>query len=77
MNETRRKELEAIIDNLVKLYYELDHLRSDELEAYDNLSESLQQTEKAEMMVEAADKLMDASEELEYALTHLENAKNC
>ena len=51
MNENRREELKIIVDALVKLFYELDGLQSDESEACDNLPESLQQTWKAEAMV--------------------------
>ena len=77
MNEDRRKELKNIVDALVKLFYELDGLQSDESEAYDNLPESLQQTWKAEAMVETAENLSNACEELEQVLSYLEDAKNC
>ena len=55
MNEIRRKELEAIVDKLVKLYYALDHLGGEEGDAYENLPRELRQTERAEMMIEAED----------------------
>lgn len=77
MNEIRRKELEAIVDKLVKLYYELDHLGGEEGDAYENLPRELRQTERAEMMIEAEDNIRNACDEIEQVLICLENAKNC
>ena len=56
MNRYRRKELDSIIKTLGALYYELEDLSSKETDAYENLPESLQQAQKGEMILEAADR---------------------
>lgn len=59
MNKARRKRLSEIADELESLCYDPDAVASEEREAYDNLPESLQESEKGCAMEEAADELDD------------------
>ena len=70
MNNKRRAEVKRIMDNLKYDVYslldsardELKTVRDDEQEAYDNLPESLQYSEKGDDMercIEALDEMMD------------------
>lgn len=70
MNNKRRAEVKRIMDNLKDDVYslldsardELKTVRDDEQEAYDNLPESLQYSEKGDDMercIEALDEMMD------------------
>ena len=58
MNKQRRKRLERISGELTRLYWELDEIQSEELEAFDNMPESLQYSERGLAMEEGLD-LMD------------------
>ena len=58
MNNTRRKELQKIIDSLEDVItYEQD--------AYDNMPEGIQDSEKGEVMQEGLDSLNEAKDLLE------------
>lgn len=65
MNKARRKRLGEIIDQLEYLREDLDAVASEEREAYDNLPESLQESDRGCAMEEAADELDDICSELE------------
>ena len=77
MNRYRRKELDSIIKTLGALYYELEDLSSKETDAYENLPESLQQAQKGEMILEAADNINNDCEAIEEVITFIENAMEC
>ena len=64
MNKSRRKRLSEIADELDSLCYDLEAVASEEREAYDNLPESLQESDKGCAMEEAADELDDIYSEL-------------
>lgn len=55
MNKQRRKELENIADVLNDCMSRLEYVKDEEQEAYDNLPESLQYSEKGELMQENVD----------------------
>lgn len=65
MNRERRKKLGEIIDQLEYLREDLDAVASEEREAYDNLPESLQESDRGCAMEEAADEMEDICSELE------------
>jgi len=65
MNRERRKKLGEIIDQLGTLRDALDAVASEEREAYDNLPESLQESDRGCAMEEAADELDDICSEME------------
>ena len=53
MNNTRRKRIDAVMQKLEELSEELEALKEEEEESYDNLPESLQESERCEAMQEA------------------------
>lgn len=57
MNKERRKRLDYVIDKLEELQAEVASIGEDEREAYDNLPESIQYSERGEQMSENADDL--------------------
>ena len=65
MNKARRKKLGEIIDQLEYLREDLDAVASEEREAYDNLPESLQESDRGCAMEEAADELDEICSEME------------
>lgn len=65
MNKARRKKLGEIIDQLENLREDLDAVASEERDAYDNLPESLQESDRGCAMEEAADELDDICSEME------------
>lgn len=67
MNRDRRKRIEEIGNRIGELQAELEGIRDEEQEAYDNLPENLQNSELAETMSEAIDNI-------DYAFTSLDEA---
>ena len=65
MNKARRKKLGEIIDQLENLREDLDSVACEERDAYDNLPESLQESDRGCAMEEAADELDDICSEME------------
>ena len=65
MNRARRKKLGEIIDQLEYLREDLDAVASEERDAYENLPESLQESDRGCAMEEAADELDEISMELD------------
>ena len=69
MNAERRKRIRAVLtslDNIVDLindaYTEIDEVSADEQAAYDNLPDSIQQSERGERMEEVASSLADIAD---------------
>jgi len=57
MNANRRKRLEKVIGRLTELMAEIDAVRENEQEAYDNMPEGLQYSERGEQMSDNIDTL--------------------
>lgn len=74
MNNTRRKQLKAILEKLEDLKAELENVKYDEDDARDNIPESLWGTERYEKAEEACDNLEEAVSNLEEALEYIETA---
>lgn len=72
MNKARRKWLEDVIANLESQKEELEGIQSEEQEAVDNMPESLQETERYEIMSENADDLDSAVSDLEDIISNLQ-----
>lgn len=72
MNKARRKRYMEIAEKLRDLYAELDEIASEEREAYDNLPEGLQYSEKGEHMDSVASELEDIVSEIESLADRLE-----
>lgn len=73
MNKSRRKELDRIVDELENLRDALDAVACEERECYDNLPESLQESERGCAMEEAADELDDICTELDELRERIES----
>ena len=57
MNKERRKRLDDVIDKLEELQAEVASIAEEEREAYDNLPEGIQNSERGEQISENADDL--------------------
>lgn len=75
MNNTRRKAIQSIMDKLEELMEEIEAIKDEEQEAYDNLPESLQNSERGEAMDSAVYNLEDAAENVQLVIDALESAK--
>lgn len=74
MNNDRRKRIQEIRESLLDLQADLEKIKDEEQEAYDNLPESFQDGEKGEKMSEAIDNLDYAFSSLEEVAEYLEEA---
>ena len=72
MNKARRKRLEEAMETLQTLIEEIDAIREEEQDAYDNMPESLQESERGERMYTIASTLEDVGYSLESAKDDLE-----
>lgn len=75
MNKSRRKHIDDILDQLNSLLLEIEEVKDEEQEAYDNLSESLQNGEKGEKMSDAVNNLEYAFDGLAEVIDYLGEAK--
>lgn len=74
MNKERRKEIEQAPELLQQALEIVQQVGADEREAFDNLSESLQGSERGEAMDAAATAAEDAESSIEEAMSCLEQA---
>lgn len=74
MNNTRRKQLQAIYTKLEELKGELETVTADEEEARDNIPESLWNSERYEKAEEACNNLTEAVDYLDNVLEYIETA---
>ena len=73
MNKIRRKNLQAIIDQLEELKGSLEDLQTEE-EYRDNIPENMQESERYEKADEACDNLSSAVDSLKEAISSIEAA---
>lgn len=71
MNAKRRKELEKVIELIEDAKNKLEALKDEEQEAFDNMPESLQYSEKGERMEEIISNLDDSLSDLESAIENI------
>lgn len=71
MNKQRRKRLQAICEQLENLFLDLEQIQEEEQEAYDNLPESIQDSERGEQMYEYADNLGDYANDMQDILDNI------
>ena len=67
MNKQRRQRLAEAIRTLERVIFILEDARDQEQDGFDNLPDSLQETERAQSMEEAIDQLTDAIENIQEA----------
>lgn len=72
MNNQRRKKLEAALTKLAAIQEELTELQEQELTAYNNLPEDVQDSERGEYMEEAADDLGQADDDIQEIIDTLQ-----
>lgn len=73
MNAQRRKEIQkaiALIENAKEI---LEYVAEEEGNAFDNLPESIQYSERGERMEEIKDNIEDVCSELEYQIEDLQD----
>jgi len=77
MNNERRKEIDRIISELQGLLSNIDDVLSEEQDAYDNMPEGLQQSERGEAgsAVAILRHLLTAYDVTQEVISCLENAK--
>ncbi len=73
MNKARRKSITAILDAIQQHIIDLEAIRDEEQEAFDNLPENLQEAERGQSMQEAIDALDEAISSTTDAADHLAN----
>lgn len=71
MNNKRRKEIASVIRKIESV---VSDILAEEEEAFDNMPESLQYSERGDMSQEAQDNLSCAVDSLEEAISYLEDA---
>ena len=74
MNKARRISITKIADSLQALKSDVESIQSEEQDAYDNLPESLQDSERGDRMQEAIDNLEDALTLIDEAVASLMQA---
>ena len=72
MNKDRRKRLEEITERLGILRDELETLMNEEQDAFDNLPENFQNSERGECAQTKIDTISDALDDLDIATNNLE-----
>ena len=74
MNANRRKQLQAIADELNNLWGQIESLRDEEQEAYDAMPEGIQSSERGEKSQSAIDQIDNAYSVVEEAINCLNEA---
>ena len=75
MNKSRRTQIDRILERIEDLLSDIDLVREEEQEAYDNMPESFQDSERGELMYDAIDNLESAYGSLEEVQDYLNSAK--
>ena len=75
MNKARRTELSKLLSTLEGVQNELETLRDEEQEYYDNMPESLQSGDKGNAAETAISELDDAISNVEFAIGNIGNAQ--
>ena len=74
MNKERRALIDKALDTLGDLRSDVESIRDAEQDAYDNMPEGLQSSDRGERAQEAGDSLDNAISNLEEAFSELESA---
>jgi hypothetical protein len=83
MNKARRNKLNTLISTLESAASDIEALRDEEQEAFDNMPEGLQQSDRGQRMLEiicsldeAFDSAENAKDAIDEAIDSAENAKD-
>jgi GTP1/Obg family GTP-binding protein len=71
MNAKQRKELQGYADSLDEIKCAIEEMQETEQDKLDNMPESLQESERGEVMQAAIDNLESAASSLEEAIDYL------
>ena len=74
MNKQRRKAINDISEKVRSLQTQIDTLKDEEQDYYDNMPESIQESERGNVAEEAIDNLQSAYDSLEETIGHLDEA---
>lgn len=74
MNNTRRKDLNRILEELYSALQSLESTRDEEQECFENIPENLQGSEKYDNAESCVSYLDDACEGLNEIISNIENA---
>lgn len=77
MNKQRREALKKVVGILETAYAELDGLKEEEQEAFDNLSEGLQQSERGQQWENNVSQMQEALDNIESAKDSTQHAIDC
>ena len=75
MNQDRRKQIDEAAGMLQDALALIEQIRDEEQESFDNMPESLQQSDRGTASEAAAEELEDAAGNLQYVIDGIENAK--
>lgn len=75
MNKDTRKHIDDLLEQLEIIKGEIEEIRDEEQEKFDNLNEYLQNSEKGEAFTTAIDNLDSAVGSIEDVTSYLEEAK--
>ena len=73
MNKNRRNAISDIYDKLIDIQSNLECIRDEEQEAFDNLPESIQYSERGERMEEYISSIEEALDNVGYAVESLDS----
>lgn len=73
MNKARRQKLQNIIDTLEEQRMQMNYVQYDEQEAYDNLPENIQDSDRGSDMYDNINDLESAVSDLEEIISNLQN----
>lgn len=74
MNSERRKKIEIVKDKLTELKSLIEPIMEEEQEAFDNLPESLQYSDRGEKMEEAINSLENSLNSIDEVVDYLDEA---
>lgn len=74
MNKDRRARIQALIKKLEDIKEDIDFIKDEEQEYYDNMPESIQAGEKGDKAQEAVDNLDYACSQIDEVIEYLEGA---
>lgn len=75
MNKSRRARLDKILEQIDDIICDINTVREEEEEAYENLPESIQDSDRGQAMTDAIDNLEEAINNLEDIEDYLNEAK--
>jgi antitoxin component HigA of HigAB toxin-antitoxin module len=71
MNKQRREALDKLVMQLESVKEEIDYLRNEEAEAYENLPESFQEGERGQKMQEGIEYIESAMDNIDEAVSNI------